>query len=211
VIAIIRNLAGRDTRRFTGILSAQIDCAVEAAAAARCACAGESSPGDALAAVSAIERRGDGLREQMEAALGASVVTPLDREDLFRLSHALDTLTDQVRDFARLLVALDFAALPSALPVLDAFTAASAEFSSAVCAVASDPARIAARAYAAMRAGNAIRVAHDEQIGILFRDEPDIRTLIAKRDAMRRLDVLGLRFEEAVRTLTSAAYKRAEA
>ena len=46
----------------------------------------------------AIEHEGDGKRHEMAAALAKAFVTPLDREDLAEISHAIDEVTDCIEE-----------------------------------------------------------------------------------------------------------------
>lgn len=53
------------------------------------------------AAVQALEHQGDGIVHQMEEALAKTFVTPIDREDLQRLSSELDDILDLTNGSAR--------------------------------------------------------------------------------------------------------------
>ena len=48
-----------------------------------------------------IEQRGDALRGKLVTRLAGVLVTPIDREDLFRLSRSIDDVLDNLRDFVR--------------------------------------------------------------------------------------------------------------
>lgn len=52
-------------------------------------------------AVAEIERRGDAVVREMEEALAKTFVTPIDREDLQRLSQEIDDITDVINLAAR--------------------------------------------------------------------------------------------------------------
>ncbi len=52
-------------------------------------------------AVQELEHKGDGVAQQMEDALATTFVTPMDREDLYRLSSELDDIVDMTNLAAR--------------------------------------------------------------------------------------------------------------
>lgn len=61
----------------------------------------DQSPAQVREAVQAQEHAGDKLVHEMEEALAATFVTPIDREDLHRLSSELDSIADLANSAAR--------------------------------------------------------------------------------------------------------------
>jgi uncharacterized protein Yka (UPF0111/DUF47 family) len=78
---------------FYGYLEGQADAAHDGALALRRFAEGQSAT-DVRDAVQELEHKGDKLSHDMEAALAKTFVTPMDREDLQRLSSELDDILD---------------------------------------------------------------------------------------------------------------------
>ena len=97
--SFIRWLLPREDH-FFGFLEKQSVIAHEAAVALSKLAEG-SPPEDVSVAVRDIERRGDAVVREMEEALAKTFVTPIDREDLQRLSQELDDVTDMINLAAR--------------------------------------------------------------------------------------------------------------
>ncbi len=97
--SLIRWLVPREDHFFT-FLEREAVIAHEATVALRSLAEG-SSPEEVSRAVSEIERRGDAIVREMEEALAKTFVTPIDREDLLRLSQEIDDVTDAVNLAAR--------------------------------------------------------------------------------------------------------------
>jgi len=99
VQAFVRALLPKE-ERFYGYLEEQATVAHEAAVALTTFRGG--SPSGALRdSVQELEHRGDAIVHEMEDALARTYVTPLDREDLGRLSKQLDDVLDVTNLFAR--------------------------------------------------------------------------------------------------------------
>ncbi len=97
--SLIRWLLPREDHFFV-FLEKQAVVAHEAALALE-ALADGGSPEEVATAVQEVERRGDALVREMEEALAKTFVTPIDREDLQRLSQEIDDVTDVVNLAAR--------------------------------------------------------------------------------------------------------------
>lgn len=206
---VIGNLAGTSNQRFVDHLLGQVDAAIEGATLVRRAVAGEVGRATAAEEMRVVEHRGDAVRAELVRHLGSALVTPIDREDLFRLSRALDDVLDVLRDFVRQWDLFEMERSPIIEPVVDSTCDALADLRGAVAAVSAEPERITTRALAAKKSGNAIRRAHDVQLAALYRGPLTVDTL-KQRDLLRRLDVVGIRFATVADTLSDAAIKRAE-
>lgn len=206
---LLRELAGTSGPLFVEHLIGQADAAIDGATLVRRSVAGELGRASAAEEMRVIEHRGDAHRAELIRDLGAALVTPIDREDLFRLSRSLDDVLDVLRDFIRQWDLFAMETSPLIEPVVDATCDALVDLRQAVATVASEPGMITTRALAAKKSGNAIRRTHDVQLATLYRQPLTMETLKI-RDLLRRLDVVGIRFATASDTLSDAAIKRAE-
>ncbi len=207
---IVRDLAGASKGVFVEHLLGQADAAIDGAILVRRCVAGEIGRATAAEQMRVIEHRGDSFRGELIRDLGSALVTPIDRDDLFRLSRALDDVLDVLRDFVRQWDLFEMERAPIIEPVVDATCDALADLREAIATISSEPALITRRALAAKKSGNAIRRQHDVQLAALYRGELSVGTL-KERDLIRRLDVAGIRFATAADTLSDAAIKRIEA
>ena len=154
-----------------------------------------------------IEHRGDTLRAELVAKLATTLDAPIDREDLFRLSRSIDDVLDNLRDFSREWDLYKIAATDAFLGLLDAAASGVGDLHVAVQAMASDPRGTGQCALAAKKSANEIRRLFDLELGRLFRGELSMDVL-KSRELLRRLDVVGLRLNEAADVLADAAVKR---
>jgi predicted phosphate transport protein (TIGR00153 family) len=97
--SLIRWLLPREDH-FFDFMEKQAVIAHEAAMALRKLSDGDP-PEKIAESVSEIERRGDQVVREMEEALAKTFVTPIDREDLQRLSQEIDDITDMINLAAR--------------------------------------------------------------------------------------------------------------
>ena len=174
---------------------------------------GLPSDGDDIAADSYLEKmgdvehQGDTLRAELARGLSRALVTTIDREDLFRLSRSIDDVLDNVRDFVREWtiygrgISVDLGAM------LDAIAGAIEELEGAVATLAGPSEEIVPAGLTAKKACNQVRRAYQAQLGELFARPLDMEVL-KSRELLRRLDVVGLRLDEAVDVLLDAAVKR---
>ena len=206
---VIADLRGQSSRRFVELLVDQVEAAIQGGELARRAVRGELSPSEALSAVADVEHAGDEIRAELVRALAHVLVTPIDREDLFRLSRVIDDILDNLRDFLAEWALYEVQG-PNALePVLDAAVLALVALRDAVAVIASEPASVTRRSLGAKKAGNEIRRRYEIQLAGLFRGELSME-LLKERELLRRLDVVGLRLGEAADALSDAAIKRSD-
>ena len=181
----------------------------EAAAACRLALSvaeGSVTSADALLRIAEIEHRGDAMRSELVTRLTGVLVAPIDREDLFRLSRSIDDVVDNLRDFVREWDLYGFKKAGAFVGLLDAAARGIGDLQLAVQAVAKDP-KDTKTALAAKRSANEIRRLYDSELGRLFRGELAM-AVVRRRELLRRLDVVGLRLNEAADRLSDAAIKR---
>ena len=202
-----RDLTGRSYERFVDLLGKQVEAAQKAGRQIRGAL-GDDDPGAvARQLMHDAEQIGDEARHALVDELARAVSTPIDREDLFRLSRSIDDVLDNLRDFAR---ELDLYCPERGVErfndILDVIGDALAALGEAV----GELGNIEKVPEAAMRAGkasNEVRRRYQAALQDLFGAELDMDVLKA-RELLRRLDVAGLRLHEASDALADGAWKR---
>jgi uncharacterized protein len=168
---------------------------------------GEIDSSDARAAMGELETRGDTLRGQFVDQLSGVLITPIDREDLFRVSRSVDDVLDNLRDFVREWDLFGASGRPEYENLLVPMRAALEELRDGVMALAEAP-RLASRgSLAAKKNINAVRQGYQHALAGLYEETFSMDTL-KHRDLLRRLDVAGLRLGEAADALTDGALKR---
>ena len=204
---VIRDLRGRSSRRFVELLTGHVDATLEGARLVERAVRGEVSWEAARTEMVEVEHRGDGLRRALILELSTAIVTPIDREDLFRVSRSIDDVLDNLRDFVRecdLFAVQNGAAM---LPSIETIREAVVALRAAIVLIEDAPRRINAQALIAHKAANAVRRSYDAALAELFGGALTMEVLKV-REVLRRLDVVGLRIGEAADALSDAAVKR---
>jgi len=208
LLKVLGDLAGASGREFERLLLGHLDATVAGARLARDVASGAISRNDARTLIIDIEHEGDAFRAQLLAELSRALVTPIDREDLFRLSRLVDDVLDNLRDFLREWDLFEMAAQPSLIPLLEAVIHALASLRDAMRVMVGEPSQIAARAHASKRAGVQIRRLYELELASLYRGGDVSVSVLKQRDLIRRIDVVGLRIGEAADALADAAVKR---
>ena len=204
---VFRDLRGLSSRRFVELLTGHVDATLEGARLVERAVRGEVSWEAARTEIIDVEHRGDASRRELILELSTAIVTPIDREDLFRVSRSIDDVLDNLRDFVRecdLFAIQDGAAM---LPVVNAIVEAVGGLRGAVVVVADAPRQVGPRALVAHKAANQVRRSYDAALAELFGGEL-VMEVLKVREVLRRLDVVGLRVAEAADALSDAAVKR---
>jgi predicted phosphate transport protein (TIGR00153 family) len=202
-----RDLTGRSDEVFIQLLQAQVSISLKAAKALRDAQQHDELPDEVREEIHRLEDEGDEQRTTMLTEMGRALMTPIDREDLFRLSHSLDDVLDNLRDFT---VELDrYGAEPSErfTAPLDAIAQGLQQMEHAIAELREGTDEVTAAARAAKHANDARSAYHDSMAELLHEEEVTMRTL-RQRELLRRLDIAGLRLGEAADALTSGALKR---
>jgi uncharacterized protein Yka (UPF0111/DUF47 family) len=205
----LSDLTGASQRRFVGLLVGQMEATAEGASAVRRAVIGDSS-GNLRATMREIEHRGDRQRANLVAELSTALVTPIDREDLFRLSRAIDDVLDHLRDFSREWELYRMESAPIFDPLLSTALDAIQRLRSATEALLDDPAAVGRGALEAKKSGNRVRRLYQEAMAELL-NVPDERigsATLKQRELLRRLDIVGLRIRQAADVLADASVKR---
>lgn len=202
-----RDLLGRNDGAFVELLVRQTAIASDAA---RCLVAAQRErrqPSRVAAEIVELAVAGDDVRSELMTELAHALTTPIDREDLYRLSGSLDDVLDNLRDFA---VELDtYGAQPHErfIAPLDALAEGLEALGDAIGRVEHDVAAAARPARAAKKANDARDAFHREMGVLLTGDEATMATL-RDRELLRRLDVAGLRLAAAADALISGVLKR---
>lgn len=204
--------ARRRNRRWRGAphvllasLEAQIASARSAVDVIKAAVGEGAMTSTAREDLAVIEHQGDGHRRELIDALRSALITPVDREDVFRVSRSIDDVLDNLRDFAREWDLYRTEPTDRFDAVLDAVDGALGALAAAVRVVPTT--KVADETLAASKACNRIRYHYQEAMASLLTGELDMGVL-AHRELLRRLDVVGLRLNEAVDALADAAVKR---
>lgn len=158
------------------------------------------------ASMADIEHEGDDARAEVIRVMLSNVITPLDREDLFRASRSIDDVLDNTRDFVREMTMWRATAAPWSAKALQQMTASLEELRMAI--KDPEPAMVRVHCIAARKEAGQIRRVYQEGLKELFSGDLTLETL-KNRELLRRLDVIGLRLGEAADALLDGLIKRA--
>jgi len=202
-----RDLIGRSDGVFVDLLVRQVAIAVDAAQTLVAAQREGRAPSEVRAVLIDLERKGDEVRTEVLTELASALTTPIDGEDLYRLSGSLDDVLDNLRDFA--VEADTYGVEPHErfIAPLDGLAQGLDELAEAIGRLTHDVAEVAGPARAAKKANDARDAFHDEMGTLLRGDDVTMQTL-RDRELLRRLDVAGLRLATAADALISGALKR---
>lgn len=201
------DLRGRSGDRVIGQVARQVSAARDGAELARELAAGRTPSGKARARMAEIEHAGDAERAALAAMLRGALATPIDREDLYRLSRSADDVLDNLRDFVREADLFGPPGLGFAVPPLDAVLEGLTALDAAVRKVLAEPAAVTIAALGARKAGNRVRENRQAALARLFAGPLDIDVL-RRRELLDRLDAVGRRLGEAADALSDAMLKR---
>lgn len=204
---LVLDLAGRGDEVFVAYLSGQIDATLEGAALALDAVQGAADTGEARDRMGDIEHDGDDQRAELIEELSRALTTPIDREDLFRLSRSIDDVLDNLRDFIRELDLFALEDCSSFAPLVQALSTGADALRTAVGYLLERPAEVARACKDAKKHGNELRRLYQHALADLYHGQLTMETL-KHRDLLRRLDVVGLRLGEAADVLADGVMKR---
>lgn len=203
-----RDLIGRGDDLFIDLLVRQVSIALSACTLLRDAQREDEFSAEVRERIHRLEDEGDEQRTTLLTELARALTTPIDREDLFRLSRSIDDVIDNLRDFTVELETYGAAPSERFAGPLDAIAQGLEELEDAIRTLSSGGDEAAGAARAAKHANDARTAYHDAMADLLHDDEVTMQTL-RHRELLRRLDVTGLRLGEAADALTSGALKRA--
>jgi uncharacterized protein len=202
-----RQLAGRAAEELTAPLRSQLRATAEAVEVARALVDRRIGGSEAVGRISEVEQRGKACRQELVAALSSALAPPMDREDLFRFSRSVEDVLDNLEDLVH---ELHLFALDDE-PLLDGLLQGVADgvelLTGAVAVIPDDPS--ACRRRAADATNNDIRRGYEAALATLLTDDaPVTNRTLRRREVLRRVDVIGLRLEEAADALSDGAVKR---
>ena len=202
---LLRDFAGGTDRALADLVVAQITVAGAGAAVARAVVDGTLDAGTARIRMAEMEHEGDDLRAGLIDRLRRSVTSPIDREDLFRLSRSVDDVLDALRDFVRETHLFSVAPQPACVPVLDALAAGLSHLTEAVRLLPARPREAADRALSAKKSG--VRPAYQRAVCALLDQRLDT-DLMKLTLLLGRLDVAGQQLAAAADALADGVVKR---
>jgi len=204
---LARDLSGRSAHELARLLQQQLDCTERAGEVAVALCRGETASNEARLTMRRLEHDGDQARSRLVSQLSHVLATPIDAEDIFRLSRSVDDVLDNLRDFVREADLYRPAQLNFALPLAEAVLAAVRSLKPAAAALAASSALAREAALATRKAAHQSRRIYERQMAQLF-SRPVSADTLKQRELLRRLDIVGLRLGEAADALADGLLKR---
>ena len=195
------------SREITNILVEHVHAAIAAVEVIHGVDPSAAANDGAESDMAAIEHRGDHLRGELISRLHKTMMTPLDPEDLNRLSRSIDDVLDNLRDFYRELSMYGVGSSSSYRRLTDLAAAALGDLVQAVKAIPESPTAVMDHTLPAKKTCNSIRREYQASMAELFA-APLTMEVIKHRELLRRLDIVGLRLNEAIDVLSDAAVKR---
>lgn len=192
---------------LSSALQGQVRAARDGAAVARDMVHKKVSPAQARSDIAEIEHRGDERRAELVDRLAHTLVAPLDREDLFRLSRSIDDILDTLRDFVREADLYQIEKRKAYRPFTDGVVAAVEALEEAVDALWVKPQRVPLKALEAKKAARLISREYQEQFAKII-DGSISPQALKHRELIKRLDLVGVRISETADVLTDGALKR---
>lgn len=203
--AVVRGLSRRTDRALAALVVDQLTAAAQGVTLAHAATAGELPTDSAREQMATVEHEGDARRAALIRLLRSSVTSPIDREDVFRLSRSVDDVLDALRDFVRELDLFDGPPDPVYQPVLDALGAGIADLVDAVHLLPTAPREAADQALLAKKQG--VRPAYQQAVAVLL-DRPLDPTVLKATLLLGRLDLAGQHLSAAADALADGVVKR---
>ncbi|WP_031166372.1 DUF47 domain-containing protein [Streptosporangium roseum] len=200
-------MAGRMDSALAEALIGQLEATKQGAWLAIAMIGGDTGRTDAHERMRAIEHRGDTERARLVEELSGSLVTPIDREDLFRLSRSIDDVLDSLRDFVRESHLYRVHDQQRFAPMLDQVIVGIEALEAAVHDLASRPSVITHDALEAKKIGSTIRRMYQYEIARIFSGPVSAETM-KERELVRRLEIVGMAISEAANAIADGAMKR---
>jgi uncharacterized protein len=202
-----RDLTGRGDQVLIDHLIDQLDATLAGVRDVRAVAAGELTTAEGRKRVGEVESVGDDARRALIHELSRTLSSPIDREDLFRVSRSVDDVLDNLRDLAR---EFDLFAISSEPLLTDALANVEAgvlALREAVACLVGAPEQASKRAAEAKKTD--VRLSYERAMAALLADGQEATTeLLRRRELLRRADVVGLRLAEAADALADGAVKR---
>lgn len=203
----VSELTGSVEEELVARLAGQVAAARDGAVLAKQAAVGGSDRGELEQRMQAAEHAGDDQRARLAETLSTALMTPFDREDLFRVSRSIDDVLDNLYDFVRELSLFGVADERFAM-ILDAVEDCLGKLDVAVRGIHEGGEAVVRHALSASKSSAQVRQRYQEGVADLFTADEVTTDLLKRRELLRRLDVVGLRLGEAADALADGAVKR---
>ncbi|MFC7040944.1 DUF47 domain-containing protein, partial [Nonomuraea rubra] len=175
---------------LTEALTGQLRATKDGARLAMAMVAGEIDNAGAHERMRTIEHLGDTQRARLVVELESVLITPIHREDLLRLSSAIDDVLDALRDFVRATHLYRLPRQTCFTPLLDQVIAGIDALDEAVRHLTSKPSAAVGDALAAKQAGGAVRRRYQYEIARIFAGELTADKM-KERELARLLEIAG--------------------
>jgi hypothetical protein len=202
-----QDVTGRTQERFVDLLDAQVDAVLKAVEVIRSSVADEDTSCDDE--MQRLEGIGDERRAELIRELSRSLNTPIDREDLFRLSRSIDDVLDNLRDFVRELGLYAPTDRTGFDPILQAVGEGMDGLRGAIAKFSQSPQAVLDTSKGAKLGASLVRTRYEDAMARVLHGPLNVDTM-RERELLRRLDVVGLRLGEAADALADGALKRVE-
>ncbi|MBG0832779.1 DUF47 family protein [Planomonospora sp. ID67723] len=168
---------------------------------------GDTRRADAHEEMREIEHQGDIQRARLVEELSGSLVTPIDREDIFRLSRSIDDILDSLRDFVRESHLYRVREQGRFAPMLDQVIVGIEALETAVRDLASSPSVVSNDALEVKKVSGTLQRMYQYEIARIFSGEITAETM-KERELVRRLEIVGIAIGEAADAIADGAMKR---
>jgi uncharacterized protein Yka (UPF0111/DUF47 family) len=155
-----------------------------------------------------IETAGDQARATLIDVLSSALGPPIDHEDLFRVSRSVDDVLDNLRDFVEEIELFGAEDRKGLLPPLEPIVVALGELGEAIKMLDEDPKAVTKLGLKAQKTAGEVRRGYQASLGELFSRDTVTVDMLRSRELLRRLDVVGLRLQEATAALSDGLMKR---
>ncbi|MGW4792928.1 DUF47 domain-containing protein [Nonomuraea sp. MG754425] len=203
--SLFRDLSGRTDRILTEQIITQLGATAAGVGLATASATGEIDPAAARARMAEVEHEGDEARAALVGQMRRSLTSPIDREDLFRFSRAIDDVLDAVRDFVRELHLYAAPPDPSFVRLLQALSAGIEQLTEAARLLPTRPRAAAEAARGAKKPG--VRASYQLAVAEVLA-APLTQDTVKVTLLLTRLDAAGTSLAAAVDTLADGVIKR---
>ncbi|GGS97267.1 hypothetical protein GCM10010156_64370 [Planobispora rosea] len=189
-------------------LIGQLEATKEGAWLAIAMIGGDTRRTDAHEEMREIEHRGDTQRARLVEELSGSLVTPIDREDIFRLSRSIDDILDSLRDFVRESHLYRVRDQQHFAPMLDQVIVGIEALETAVRdLVSSSTSTVTHDALEAKKVSGTLQRMYQYEIARIFSGEITAEAM-KERELVRRLEIVGIAIGVAADAIADGAMKR---
>ncbi|MFA5976058.1 MAG: DUF47 family protein [Elusimicrobiota bacterium] len=156
--------------------------------------------------VEAAEKNADDLRRALIEALNRTFVTPLDREDIFALSRAIDDMVDYAKSTVEEMLLFQTPTNQHLKDMADALYEGGRHIAQAVSKLPHIPNGIEESIILAKKTENQMEHLYRKALAELFKD-PDLRKILKMREIYRHLSNAADRADEAANIISDILMK----